>query len=498
MLTSSANRKEASESRRWRPAPLAAAALTVLAAVAYSAISIYRHERFGSTVDLATQDQTIWGYSRLEMIPNTVIEIRNLLGDHFHPTLMALAPLYWVWNSAEALLVAQGVLLALAGVPIYVWAAKQLGELAGLAFQASYLVFWGILAGVLFDFHNVVLAVPAISATLYAALERRNRLLWAMVAIAMLTREDIALTLIALGFYIVVVQRRYALGAAILGLNAVWFALLLGWVIPAIRGGPYRHWTYTALGTGPTSAGIFVLTHPLQSLALLFLPAAKIRIWVGMLGSWLFLPILSPITLIALPYLAERFWSDAPTFWTFHLEYSMLPAPILAFAAIDSTVRLRSLWQTTTARRMTAVAALGALVASASLSFIIHPLAELSTYVSGTTAADIQACLSVIPPDASVASTQELLPHLSHRTGIYQIPDDHDLSVDYIAIDLASDGNNEQELRALVRSAFASGYGVACTKELTLILARSGATGQTLPPQLVRWLNGDCDGRACL
>ena len=481
-----------------RAAPVAAGAMTAGAAAAYSAISLFRHEHFGSTLDLATQDQTIWGYSRLEMIPNTVIEIRNLLGDHFHPLLMLMAPLFWISSSAEILLIAQGVLLAVGGIPIYMWGAKRLGELEGLAFQGSYLVFWGILAGVLFDFHNVVIAVPVISAALYAALERRNRLLWAMVALGMLTREDIALTLIALGFYVVVVQRRYVLGAAIMGLNAVWFALVLGLIIPAIRGGPYRHWTYDALGTGPASAALFVVTHPLQALELLFMPTAKVRIWVGMLGSWLFLPTLSPIALIALPYLAERFWSAAPTFWTFHLEYSMVPAPILAFAAIDSAVRIRSVWKVQSTRRLAAVAALGALAASALLSFIIHPLAELSTYVSSATAADIQSCLDVIPPDASVAATQELLPHLSHRLAIYQIPDDHDAGVQYIAIDLASDGNNEQELRALVQSSLDSGYGIACTKELTLILARQGATDQALPPQLQRWLAGECDGRACM
>ena len=481
-----------------RAAPFAAGALTLAAAAAYSAISVYRHERFGSTLDLAIQDQTIWGYSHLTIIPNTVLEIRNLLGDHFHPLLMLLAPLFWIWSSPEMLLIAQGVLLAAAGIPIYMWGAKRLGPLEGLAFQGSYLVFWGILAGVLFDFHHVAIAVPAISAALYAMLERKNRLLWAMVAVAMLTREDIALTLIAIGFYILVVQRRYVLGAAIMGVNAVWFALLLGWIIPAIRGGPYLHWTYTDLGTGPASAVVFVVTHPFQSAGLLFVPLAKTRIWVGMLGSWLFLPILSPITLIALPYLAERFWSSAPSFWTFHAEYSMVPAPILAFAAIDSAARLRSLWKTAFAKRLAAVGALGSLLASASLSVIIHPLDELSTYVSPSTAADIQACLDVIPPDASVAATQELLAHLSHRKAIYQIPDDHDTSVDYIAIDLASDGNNEQGLRDLVRRALGTGYGIACTRELTLVLARSGATDQALPPPLVRWLNGECDGRACL
>jgi uncharacterized membrane protein len=30
----------------------------------------------------------------------------NLLGDHFHPALMLLAPAYWIWNDTCVLLVA--------------------------------------------------------------------------------------------------------------------------------------------------------------------------------------------------------------------------------------------------------------------------------------------------------------------------------------------------------------------------------------------------------
>jgi len=202
---------------------VAAGILTFAAAAGYSAVSIFRHDHFGSTVDLAAQSQTVWGYSRLEIIPNTIVGIPNLLGDHFHPVLFLLAPLYWIWNSPEVLLIAQAVLLALAAFPIFLWGRERLGAVAGLAFMAAFLLYWGILGGMEFDFHHIVFAVAALSWALYAALTRRNRLLWAMVAVAMLSREDVPLTLAALGFYIAVVQRRYVLGAAMAGVNVVWF-----------------------------------------------------------------------------------------------------------------------------------------------------------------------------------------------------------------------------------------------------------------------------------
>ena len=503
MLTSSAHRTQTDAPRRPRAAPTAAA-MAVVAALAYSAISLYRHDRFGSTLDLATQGQTVWGYSHFEIIPNTVIGIPNLLGDHFHPVLMTLAPLFWIWDSAAVLLVAQAVLIALAGIPIFLWGAERLGDLAGLAFQASFYGFWGILAGVLFDFHHVVFAVAAMSGALYATVTRRNHLLAPMVGVAMLTREDVALTLIALGFYILVVQRRYLLGGVLMAANAAWFLLLLGTIMPALGGVPYRHWTYTSLGSGPIDAALNVLRNPLRAIELLFIPLAKMRIWVASFGSWLFLPLLSPLTLVALPSFVERFW-NGPDFWTFHMQYSMLSAPILAFAAIDGVARIKSFRWASTRVRLPAQLAVTSFLITVVLTVAVNPLAELGTYVSGTTAADIQTCIDVIPSDASVAATQNLLAHLATRRRVYQIPiqntngstiDPVAAGVDYIAIDIATEGNDSR-FRDVVRSAFSAGYGVVCTRELTAIL-RKGASSQTLTQQLDQWLAGNCAGRACL
>src|SRR6266851_5002439 len=101
MLTSSGHSTEGGGGRRVTPAGLTSLALTVVASAAYAEISLYRHNHFASNAfDLAIQDQTVWGYSRFEFICNTVLGIPNLLGDHFHPILMVLAPFMWVWDSA--------------------------------------------------------------------------------------------------------------------------------------------------------------------------------------------------------------------------------------------------------------------------------------------------------------------------------------------------------------------------------------------------------------
>ena len=484
------------------PARLVAAVLTLVAAGGYSAISLYRHDHFASNAfDLAVQDQTVWGYSRYEFIYNTVLGIPNLLGDHFHPILMVLAPFMLAWDSAGMLLVAQGILLALAGIPIYLWGERELGPVGGVAFQAAYLCFWGVLAGVVYDFHHVVFAVPAISLALYATLTRRDVLLIPAIAVAMLTREDIALTLIALGFYTLVIQRRWLLGAGVMAVNTVWFGLLLGVIIPALGGGvSYRHWTYDALGSGPVSALGHLVRHPLASLQLLFSPAEKAKVWVGSFAAFALLPLVSPVLLVALPSFLERFWSSSPNFWSFHFQYSMLPAPILTFAAIDTCARIKRLFGGRLAAAGGTVLPITALATSAVLTFaFVRPLAEVTTYLPAGRAAEIQSCLDTVPAGAAVTGSNALVPHLSHRADIYVITAQN--YADYIAIDpstyTAFYAGEEDQLRLIVRAALAAGYGVVCAKGTTLVLARVDSMHQ-LTPELERWLNGQCSGRACV
>jgi uncharacterized membrane protein len=281
----------------------------------------------------------------------------------------------------------------------------------------------------------------------------------------------------------------------------VWFGLLLGVIIPALGGGvSYRHWTYDALGSGPLSAASYVLRHPLASLQLLFSPAEKAKVWVGSFAAFALLPLASPLLLVALPSFLERFWSSSPNFWSFHFQYSMLPAPILTFAAMDTCARVKRLFGGRLAAAGSAILPVTALATSALLTFVlIRPLAEVTTYLPGSRAAEIQSCLDTIPPDAAVTASNALVPHLSHRADIYVITTQN--YADYIAIDPSTYPSfytgEENQLRLIVRAALAAGYGVMCAKGTTLVLARIDSTRQ-LTPELQQWLNGQCSGRACV
>jgi len=476
----------------WRTVDVLPLVLALIAAIAYGSISVYRHNVFASgAFDLGVQDQTVWGYSRLEMIPNTVEMIRNLLGDHFHPILMAIAPLYWIWDDVRVLLIVQAVLIAAGGVPIFWWARRQLGVLPAIVFEIAYLAFWGVLSAVVYDFHHIAFAVPAVSFGLYAVLTKNNRLLWAMVALGLLTRENIALTFAAIGVFVILAQRRWRLGAALIAVCAAWFVSVIEVIMPAIAGAPYGHWTYQDLGPGPGSALLHIVRHPVSSLALLFNNPIKLKLWGGLFGAWLFLPILSPLFVVAIPTLLERLWSSNPALWSASFHYSLVIAPVLGFATIDTLARVRRLLPDRLRQIAAGTVSIAVLVAGLVLTVgIVRPLDELGTYTWAGQAAEIQSCLDVIPADAGVSASDALVPHLSHRREIYLLTMKAD--AEYIAIDLASYGGHffageQAQIRDTITRALAGDYGVACSKGTTVVLRRGGGS-QSLSPEIAAFL----------
>ena len=475
------------------PSTLAAMALTSAGTVLLAAVSIFRHDRFGSNAyDLGIFDQTIWGYSRFEMIPNTVLRLPNALGDHFHPILIALGPLYWVWDDARVLLVAQALLLSVASVPLFLWARERLGAVPALLFQAGYLVFWAVLGGALFDFHELSIAAPVVSLALYGLLTRRNAPLFAAAAVALLTREDIALTFVGIGLFAALVQRRWKLGMGLAAVSFAWFVVAFKVLIPAFADRAYAHWAYSGLGPDPARAALHLVVHPLDSVREFFTPRDKQIALFNLFVPWALLPLLSPLLLVMLPTLAARFFSDKPSHWApqgFH--YSLVLAPMLAFAAVDTTARIAE--RTSSGGRRRLALGAGALVLALGLyfSFVrLRPLDELQRYTGDEQIAAIESCLKVVPADASVAATSALVPHLSHRRAIYVLDRRPVPRVDVYALDLSTwtFPFTVDDARRLVAEKRVEGYRVRCSRSFTAVLSRIGPT-RALSPELQRLLS---------
>jgi uncharacterized membrane protein len=327
-------------------------ALTAAAAFVYCLDSLIRLRRFlASTFDLVIFDQGIRGYAHFHAPVSIARGVSDgqgthfmLLADHWSPILALLAPLYWIHDRPATLLVAQGVLFALAIPPLWAYTRRRLGPGAAYLVCVAYALSLPVMAAVIFDFHEVAF-VPVLTAVMVERFDAGKR--WHGVlaaAVLLLVKEDMGLLVAGFGCYLLLTRRRWT-GLAFVagGLFATWAATHL--LIPAFGGSASFYWAYGQFGPTLGSAALNMLTHPLHALHVFVTPSVKARTMIGLLVTFGFLPLASPMALAALPLLAERMLASGyPLWWQAKFQYDAFVVMILCCAAVDGAARLAEHW----------------------------------------------------------------------------------------------------------------------------------------------------------
>jgi uncharacterized membrane protein len=394
---------------------------------AYSALSILRHRHFSSSA-FGIFDQVIWLYSRFEAPYSTIRANRldeNILGDHFHPILILLAPLYWLTNTVEALLVAQAFLFTIAIFPIFFFTRKRLGTPAAYMFSISYALFWGVQRAVEFDFHEIALAVPLIAWSIYFIDDKRWRAYYFCIALLLLTKEDLSLLVIFLGFYLVTVKE-FKRGLLTSLAGALWFVAVMRLFIPYFAGdGNYHYWTYIQFGPNFLAAVRTIVKNPLLAARELFLPAEKLHTYFLVFAPFLCLSFLSPLFILLIPLLVERFLSAQPLYWTTGFHYTAAISPIVAMASADGLSKIVRLINNKRLHTAVIIASSAVVLTVNTIMLPKLPLWQLmNPNYWRLNQSDLtgREALLLIPSTASVAAQGTVLPHLSHRKYIYFMP----------------------------------------------------------------------------
>lgn len=447
--------------------------LSALLGLGYATFAVLRHWHFKSSgYDLGIFDQAVWHYSRFEQPTNTFSGHTHILAEHFHPILMLLAPLYWPFPRAETLLVVQSMLLAASIIPVFVAARRRVGERNGLLLAAAYGLFWGIQAAAAFDFHEFAFA-PLLVATAILGLEtRRSVLLWPAALLLLAVREDLAPLVVAFGLWLVA-QRERGQGLLLAGIGVGAFALIIRVVMPAFSDhGVYQFsGAYSAFGDDPLSIAGGILRHPGRFVSTLVSPPVKLRTLFYWLAPFLFLPLVSPLVLLSVPLVLERFLSSSENHWVPAFHYTAPMAPILALAAAQGLARVPERWRSLTAG--------GMLVLCAVLPGKL-PLWRLTSpgyYRLSETERIGYRALATIPPEASVVAQDAIASHLSQRDRIFTLRPGAP-EAEYV---IASRGVSEwpngsfEEIEALLDVRRAEGYEAVFDEGDWLVLKRRAA-----------------------
>ena len=351
----------------------------------------------------------------------------NLLGDHFHPLLVLLGPIFAVFPHAFTLLVVQNALFGLAAAALTYGAIRLLGPRTGTLFGFAFAFSWGLQGAVEAQFHEIAFAVPLLALSLTAFLRRKwvACLLWAMPLV--FVKEDLGLTVAALGIVLAVRSRR-PLGIWLAVWGVGWFALATLVILPLLN--PNGAWAYSS------SIDLFgILGDP----AAVFQPQKNVTLALLLVASGV-IAVRSPLALVLLPTLAWRFLSDNAGYWGPTWQYSAVLMPIAFCAALDGIALVRTSrrrWLRAYGRQAASVSIVAALVLATTLP--LFRLTDVPVNFSTDRAAAATAALRLIPDGALVESDIGLMNYLVERTDVYWLGNENPRP-DYLVLDLAMGG----------------------------------------------------------
>lgn len=463
----------------------------------YSSLSIATYRSGHSLFDLAAFEQSFWTAAHGHLFLNSLEVTRPDLtaqmshfGRHFSPILFVLLPAYMIHQEPSTLLVLQSLALAGAAVPLYLYGRERLKS----PIMAAVIAFVYLASPAVHDvntvneFHELAFVIPLIFLVFYA-IERERWVLYAVCVLGMLAvKEDVALTVCALGLYLMLLTPYRCRGAVTLAVGAAWFAVAMAIVIPGFRGpnGPIPLLGYAYLGHGIIGIATGILTKP--------------RLWWHVVTTvpkfhyvfWLLLPVaftalVAPdVLLVAFPALAIIVLSTSPLIYA---QYAQYVAPVVAVIFVASVVGVGRITRTVIPfsrwkllrSSVTGVILFSIMGGTAFAQVRLHKLPTEVVYQSAPNAYARVAIgiVDQIPQRASVVvDDHRWLAHAANRESV-DFLFDKSPEADYVLIDPASYPpvtNVHKNVRdAAVNRIVTSGdyFTFDCTRGFTLYIRKS-------------------------
>ena len=290
----------------------------------------------------------------------------NLLGDHFHPILILLGPIWRLFPTPLSLLITQDLLLAFSAWPLTRLASRLTNQWVAGGLGLVYVLSWGMQGAVAAQFHEIAFAMPLLAYASVAFVERRWGAVTAWSVPLVLVKEDMGLTVLMIGVAVILTSAVPAWyrsctvirpgGRGADGLNAAAGSAPQDDAARNRRRG-------LRLGVGMVVGGIAAFLFAIQ----VFLPAFNVNgVWDYGLGSqdqptspdaltqkatvvvMLILTsgivgVTSPWLLVVLPTLAWRFLGSVEFYWVWdNWHYNATLMPIALGALLDVVARRRA------------------------------------------------------------------------------------------------------------------------------------------------------------
>lgn len=425
--------------------------IAVFLGAALAGLALTRAYQLDAGADLSAHLQGLWligeGYE-----PRSSVAGHNLLWEQAAFILYPVAGLTALFPDQPTLLCLQAAALGLAVVPLWRIARDVGGLKSGAAFAVvfAYCAYPAVHTINLSDFHPEALAVPALFAAVLAALTGRWNWFAVFALLVVTCRSDLAFALSGLGLLVLLEGRRrpgtyISLGGLAYGLVAMTA------IQPRFNGGRFPHIeAFSDFGSGhPGSVLWGFISGPHQVVADA-VSQVNFQMIVFLLAPVMLLPLVAPrYVLPVLPLFAVYLVADVPTG---QLAEASQTVPMIPFVFAATVFALARSGRVLVERVNVDRRLLTALVLTAGLFFVRDApssLYERPWDWGQRDTIDIarQEAADLIPSDASVRASEQVLPLLSDRTRLYQLHTGEDPSsaavaatpkVEWIVFDPAS------------------------------------------------------------
>jgi len=400
----------------------------------------------------------------------------NYLSIHADYVALLFVPLYRLLPNAETLLWLQAALAALAVVPLFLLAARLLGQAAALWVSAAYLLLAPLHSALAYGF-SWLPAFCLFSFTLYYAVISERRWLIALALPALLACSDAGpFGVLALGLFLITSRKQTGLAVIMCLLAVCVFAIDVRF---ALRAGDER--------LPPVALGVRTLLRNPIYFVLDLARATKLAAMLHALAPLALAP-LAPLSSLPLLLPGLFFSSGSAEFWpgspqAAHDQLLWIPGCLLslliALSRLRDSARPHPLfWGSVVA------VSLASLSHSYNFGFLLHADALQDGSRNGQFKlkpddnrryAALQNVIRQIPPAASVAATTFMLSHVSSRTEAFDARRPFG-TPDYVFF---STRELSGPARTAISTTLSHGYALAAHAEEFYLFRRAAETPET-------------------
>jgi len=465
----------------------------IVSAIAFFVITLilllHRHFTFYSSYDQGIFNQVFWNgihgnffqSSLSSQLSTNVVHNDEVpyvayhrLGQHFTPALFLWLPIYALFPNPATLSVLQVIFVTSAGIVLYFLAREYVDNTVATLISVSFYAANAILAPTLANFHDIS-QIPLFVFSLLLAMEKRWWWLFALLSVFILAvREDSGITLFGIGVYMVLSRRFPRIGMIVCTVSFGYLLVLTNLIMPLFSEDISKRFMLERFGQyveGNEASTLDVIwamvTQPWLLVIELVTPVGRtIRYLLGQLLPFAFIPAVAPgAWMIAGFPLLKLLLGKGFSVLAITIRYAMGVVPGLCYGAIlwwggQGVLRFNQPLETLTPRPLSRnfrrfwMVCIGLTLfftltsnPNRTFYFLIPDSVDPWVYVSlpeqWEHSGNIYHLMNKIPPEASVATTTYIIPHLSGRREIIRFPalqlrnDQEEVeSVEYVLADL--------------------------------------------------------------